>query len=207
MAQVESLASNRWSNDSTLANRYPNDFTRSFPPLPHVNICIRTLSGFLRLAASLALLLTAMGLASCSSSMDSNKKGPPKNLPVVSIHGSPATPAHNMSHGEYPFDAGGNYVSSWAAEGERIAGRNSTAAMDYSSWKSSHGTGSSSSSSSRKRSTPVKKKVSSTSYVVKKGDTLSGIARKYGTTVSKIKSANGLKSDMIRDGKSLRIPR
>jgi len=112
-----------------------------------------------------------------------------------------------MSHGEYPFDAGGNYVSSWAAEGERIAGRNSTAAMDYSSWKSSHGTGSSSSSSSRKRSTPVKKKVSSTSYVVKKGDTLSGIARKYGTTVSKIKSANGLKSDMIRDGKSLRIPR
>jgi LysM repeat protein len=36
---------------------------------------------------------------------------------------------------------------------------------------------------------------------------LSGIARRYGTTVSKIKAANGLKSDMIRDGKTLRIPR
>ncbi|MCB1208424.1 MAG: LysM peptidoglycan-binding domain-containing protein [Verrucomicrobiales bacterium] len=151
----------------------------------------------------------AMGLASCTGTGDGKRKGPPKNLPVISIHGSAATPPHSMSHGEYPFDANGNYVSTWAAEGERIAGRSSSAAMDYSSWKSSHGT--SSSSSSSRRSTTTKKKSSSasksTSYTIKKGDTLSGIARRYGTTVSKIKAANGLKSDLIRDGKTLRIPR
>jgi len=33
------------------------------------------------------------------------------------------------------------------------------------------------------------------------------IARKYGSSVAKIKSANGLKSDTIRDGRSLVIPR
>jgi LysM repeat protein len=42
---------------------------------------------------------------------------------------------------------------------------------------------------------------------VKKGDTLSGIASRYGSSVSRIKAANGLKSDMIRDGRSLIIPR
>ena len=152
-----------------------------------------------------------MGLAACTGTSDGKKKGPPKNLPVVSLHGSPATPPHSMSHGEYPFDANGNYVSTWAAEGERSAGRSSSAAMDYSTWKSSHGTSSGSSSSRRSTTSSTKKKSSSaprsTSHTVKKGDTLSGIARRYGTTVSKIKAANGLKSDMIRDGKTLRIPR
>lgn len=43
-------------------------------------------------------------------------------------------------------------------------------------------------------------------YTVRSGDTLSGIARKYNTTVSKIKSANHLKSDMIKVGQVLVIP-
>jgi hypothetical protein len=30
---------------------------------------------------------------------------------------------------------------------------------------------------------------------------------KYGTTVAKLKAANGLKSDLIRAGKTLKIPR
>lgn len=44
------------------------------------------------------------------------------------------------------------------------------------------------------------------SYVVKRGDTLYAIARRNHTTVSKLKSANGLTSDLIRDGQKLKIP-
>ena len=40
-------------------------------------------------------------------------------------------------------------------------------------------------------------------YRVKKGDTLSKIARKHGTTVDKIKKLNNLKSDMIHIGQQL----
>jgi LysM repeat protein len=42
-------------------------------------------------------------------------------------------------------------------------------------------------------------------YTVKKGDTLSGIAQKNKTTVSKIKKLNQLKSDNIQIGQKLRV--
>lgn len=42
-------------------------------------------------------------------------------------------------------------------------------------------------------------------YTVKSGDTLSGIASKHGTTVAKIKSLNGLKSDLIQVGQKLKL--
>ena len=43
-------------------------------------------------------------------------------------------------------------------------------------------------------------------YKVKNGDTLGEIARRHGTTISKIKKANGMSSDRIRAGQTLRIP-
>jgi hypothetical protein len=43
-------------------------------------------------------------------------------------------------------------------------------------------------------------------YVVQEGDTLNGIAQKFGTTVQAIKSANGLTSDTINIGQVLIIP-
>ena len=43
-------------------------------------------------------------------------------------------------------------------------------------------------------------------HKVRRGDTLGGIARKYGSSVSKIKRANGLKSSTIRVGQRLKIP-
>lgn len=43
-------------------------------------------------------------------------------------------------------------------------------------------------------------------YTVKSGDTLGKIAKKQHTTVSAIKKANGLRSDMIRPGQKLKIP-
>ena len=42
-------------------------------------------------------------------------------------------------------------------------------------------------------------------YTVRKGDTLSSIARRYGVSVSTIKKRNGLKSDNIRVGQKLKI--
>ena len=43
-------------------------------------------------------------------------------------------------------------------------------------------------------------------YEVKPGDTLSLIAEAFGTTVSKIKEMNGLKSDILRIGQTLMLP-
>lgn len=44
-----------------------------------------------------------------------------------------------------------------------------------------------------------------TQHIVKKGDTLYDIAKKYKTTVAKIKSLNGLKSDTIYSGQKLKL--
>lgn len=56
--------------------------------------------------------------------------------------------------------------------------------------------------------TPVKpKKPAPIRHVVKRGDTLYGLSRKYGTTVSAIQKANGLKGTTIVDGKTILIPR
>ena len=46
----------------------------------------------------------------------------------------------------------------------------------------------------------------SVNYTVKKGDTLESIAKKYGTTVKKIKSANNLKNNKIKKGQKIKIP-
>lgn len=157
------------------------------------------------------LVVPLLLLAACENS--GHIKGLPKNLPVINLHGSPNTPAHSMGHADYPFADNGDYKSDWAAEGGQGAG------MDYSSWRSSHG-GSSSRSSSAKKKTTSKSTSSRTkgksssgksssgkgSYTVKSGDNLGAIARRHGTTVAKIKAANGLSSDMIRAGRTLKIP-
>ena len=62
---------------------------------------------------------------------------------------------------------------------------------------SSYRSGGGSSSSSQIKAT----------HKVKSGETLYSIATKYGTTVAKIKSANGLRSDNIGVGQTLKIPR
>jgi LysM repeat protein len=44
-------------------------------------------------------------------------------------------------------------------------------------------------------------------YRVRKGDTLSQIARRFRMTVEKLKRVNGLKSNIIAPGRKLIIPR
>jgi hypothetical protein len=46
----------------------------------------------------------------------------------------------------------------------------------------------------------------STTYVVKKGDTLYGIAAQFGTTVAELKRINGLTSNNLHIGQKLKIP-
>jgi len=43
-------------------------------------------------------------------------------------------------------------------------------------------------------------------YTVKSGDVLGTIARKFGTTVTKLREANGLKTDRITVGQKLKVP-
>lgn len=43
-------------------------------------------------------------------------------------------------------------------------------------------------------------------YIVKKGDTLGSIAKRHHTTIAKIKQANGMRNDKLREGQKLRMP-
>lgn len=173
----------------------------------------------LRRAAQQAALCTLPVLSLCLASCSSTEiEGVPANLPEIALSGSSATPPHHMATYEYPFDSGGNYVDDWAAEGEHRAGRSARATSeDERKWSGSHGgraTGASSpkkkrpgSTASKTKSATAAKSGASSKYVVKKGDTVERIARRYGVTVSRLKAANGLKSDLIRIGQTLRIPR
>jgi LysM repeat protein len=56
------------------------------------------------------------------------------------------------------------------------------------------------------RARPTSTPVSDRRYVVESGDTLSSIAAALGTTVRKLKKANGLTSNVIRPGQELVVP-
>ncbi len=164
---------------------------------------------FLRVSSILGALAVPFFLSSCGSS---TPRGLPRNLPVINLHGSPDTPPHSMERKDYPFSPNGDYVTAWASEGERAASDD-----DVARWQSSHG-----GSISRRQPSPVKKVTSTKkstasksksssggggSYTIKSGDTLGAIAARNKTTVAKLKAANGMSSDMIRAGKTLKIPK
>ena len=44
-------------------------------------------------------------------------------------------------------------------------------------------------------------------YVVQKGATLTAISKAYGVSIESIRQANNLKSDLLRVGDRLKIPR
>ena len=138
--------------------------------------------------------LLALNLTGCNTTNSSSTKvryydwsGLDAQLP----NGTNSTPAHNLPRYEYPFDSKGKYVSSWAAEGNKRLGT-----------RSSTSRGSTRKRSSRNTSTVT----SSKSHRIVAGDTLYGLARKYGTSVNAIKRANGMTSDVIIKGKTIRIP-
>lgn len=183
-------------------------------------ISFQTLRRHASRIAALVLVTLSILLNSCTS-----PSGLPDKLPDIALNSTTATPPHHMAGYEYPFDSSGNYVGEWAAEGERRAGRSAIATnSDEDSWSKSHGNRNSTSSmkkavyvksksSTNKKSTGTKtggdkpKSSSSKKYVVKSSDSLSSIARKFGTTTASIKKSNGLKSDKVRSGTVLVIPK
>jgi hypothetical protein len=107
--------------------------------------------------------------------------GKPPGAPSGANGPQPGLPRH-----EYPFDSSGRYRTEWVRGSGSGGGASSSAAPTTS-------TASSSSSSSKR-------------HTVARGDTLSAIGRKYGSSASAIQKANGLSSDLIRPGQLLRIP-
>ncbi len=95
--------------------------------------------------------------------------------------------------------SGDNLSGDWVCKSRlRACTKTAQPSADVTSKKSKTSTSSSSSSSSKK---------SETVYTVKKGDTLSAIARKYGTTYQKLASYNGIKNpNLIYVNQKIRIP-
>jgi hypothetical protein len=162
-------------------------------------------------ASLFPLLSLPLLLASCSS--DSTKiKGVPSVLPDIPVYGSASTPGHSMPHADYPFEPStGNYNPAWAAEGGVTAGDSDGGHGSGGSSSRSRGVtkvrSSTTSSKSKSKAKPKAKPAPSRKHTVTGKDSLWSISRKYGTTVDKIKAANGLKTDMLRDGRVLIIPR
>ena len=107
-----------------------------------------------------------------------------------------ATPPHNMARHDYPFDARGNYRRDWVKPGSSSGASSSRSSSSYSS----------SASHTPAPAPKPKPKPSARYHTVKKGDTLFSLSKRYGTSVSRLKSVNGLGSDLIRIGQTLRIP-
>ena len=84
---------------------------------------------------------------------------------------------------------------SYASQGRRHGSRETTSTRSSRSRRDRHST-----SSSRSRRNRGSQEVT-----IKKGESLSTIARKNGTTVEKLKKLNGIKSSNIRAGKKLKV--
>lgn len=68
-----------------------------------------------------------------------------------------------------------------------------------------YGSSASTRASTRTASSKASASARSTTHVVKRGETLGGIAVRYSTTVARLRSLNGLKGTGVRAGQSLRI--
>lgn len=84
---------------------------------------------------------------------------------------------------------------SYASQGRRHGSRETTSTRSSRSRRDRHSTSSSRSRRSR----------GSQEVTIKKGESLSTIARKNGTTVEKLKKLNGIKNSNIRAGKKLKV--
>ena len=133
-----------------------------------------------------------LGLAGCSTSQTKKVHAGSfgwGSLDAQLPDGSSVTPPHELPRHEYPFDSSGKYIASWALAGEKRHGRTVHTGPKSSS---SHGSDSG--------------KIGYRRHRIASGDTLYGLARRYGTSVNAIKRANNLRSDLIIKGRTLKIP-
>ena len=174
----------------------------------------------IRLTTGLVALAACIALPSCENT---KKAGTDDGIVDYTDSSSRKSDAEKAS---FPFDDAGNYREDWVAKGQGATGvrdtptsaaytqepdetpvRRTTASTGSPGVRKSTGN-SSRSTASRPKPKPRPKPVSKPTYVkVKSGDTLYGLSRKHGVSIASIKAANGLKSDTIVDGKSLKIPK
>ncbi|MGE9270687.1 MAG: LysM peptidoglycan-binding domain-containing protein, partial [Verrucomicrobiales bacterium] len=119
--------------------------------------------------------------------------------------------------GTGPFDSRGNYVESWADNPSKWNGRSVPPPGEEPDDQPQvvQQTTPPPVSTSRPRTTtvstpkptpkpaPKPKPPSKRYHTVRKGDTLYGLSKRYGTTVSKIQKANSLRGSVIRIGQRL----
>lgn len=105
--------------------------------------------------------------------------------------GTPFNPNKIIDFANYKLHCDTLYIRGCAAAAN-IAANTSTKAPSSSSGSSNTALASSGTSSA-------------TYYKVKNGDTLSHIAARYGTSVTKLKKLNGMRSDFLRVGQRLRV--
>lgn len=146
--------------------------------------------------------LLPLGLALMTASCKSNSKvastNPYQNNPYYGSSGSTTNYSSTPSNSSYPSYTDSTYTPPSSVPGPSVPSVPSVPTYNAPSY-SGPASGSS--------SAPVSYAGSgSKSHTVASGDTLYGIARKNGTSVSAIKSANGLTSDTIRLGQRLVIP-
>ena len=145
---------------------------------------------------------SALALASCSSSKP--KGVSTKSLPKVTGSASGASsarPVNNLSRSEYPFDSAGNYITSWASSGSSSSSSYSKPAVKKKTYTAK--------AKPKPTYTPKPKpkpKAGPRYHVVRKGDTLYGLSRRYGRSVYALQQANGIRGNGIRIGQRLRIP-
>ena len=140
------------------------------------------MSHFLRIALCTALLCL---LNSC-------QPPPPK---IVST---------DISPGIGPFDSRGRYREDWADDPSKW--RRPSAPPPVANVTPGTSTGTSSTTPPPPVSKP-RPKPTVTRHTVKRGDTLSHIARRYGSSVSAIRRANGISGSLIFPGQKLVVPR
>lgn len=117
--------------------------------------------------------------------------------------GSGTTAPEQASSSASARDSG----SSSTASSSKAKSRSSTAASSRSTASKSGSTAKSKSGATAKTKAKTKAKPANLRYTVKKGDTLYGLANRYGTSVAAIKKASGLSSNTLRDGRTISIPR
>ena len=112
------------------------------------------------------------------------------------------TPGSADGSAETSRAAGGSAVTSRAARGTAETSRAARGTAETS--RAARGTAETSRAARGSGETPTAE--AATVHVVRRGDSLERIARRYGATVEGLRRANGLGSSLIHPGQSLRVP-
>jgi len=114
---------------------------------------------------------------------------------------------NDIGPGIGPFDSRGNYREDWADDPSKWRRPSTAVASNDAPPPRTSSPSSSQSSQSTRPTQPSQPKPTVTRHTVKRGDTLSHIARRYSSSVTAIRRAHGISGSLIYPGQKLIIPR